>query len=249
MNEKLQELVERFNVLTLRERGIIAGAVLLGGVVVGDLILIEPQLNRKATQTKRIVQTKNDMAAAESQIAVLQAQVKDPDANNRAALQDIRKNMAAVDLRLQNIQESLVPPEKMQGFLENLLSKNSRLSLLALHTLPVVPLVSQVAKTKPDGKDTGKSASAAAYRPGDATIVKTPVAHDNAPGNGISIEHAIEIRIAGSYPELTQYLAQLEKMPQRILWERAELKVEKFPRSVLTVTVYTLSLDKQWLTV
>ncbi|MBP9713427.1 MAG: type II secretion system protein M [Sterolibacterium sp.] len=248
MNEKLQELVERFNVLTLRERGIIAGAVLLGGVVVGDLILIEPQLNRKATQTKRIVQTKNDMAAAESQIAVLQAQVKDPDANNRAALQDIRKNMAAVDLRLQNIQESLVPPEKMQGFLENLLSKNSRLSLLALHTLPVVPLVSQVAKTKPDGKDTGKSASAAASGPGDATIVKTPVAHDNAPGNNI-YKHAIEIRIAGSYPELTQYLAQLEKMPQRILWERAELKVEKFPRSVLTVTVYTLSLDKQWLTV
>jgi MSHA biogenesis protein MshJ len=129
----------------------------------------------------------------------------------------------------------------MQGFLENLLSKNPRLSLLALHTLPVAPLINSASK-KPDGKDSGK--------PGDVSTIKPTASatRENPPGTNI-YRHAIEIQIAGSYPDLTQYLAQLEKMPQRILWERAELKVEKFPRSVLSVTVYTLSLDKQWLTV
>ncbi len=242
MNEQLEQQLDRFNNLSLRERGIIAGAILLGGLMLTNLLLIDPQMTRKAAQTKRITQTKNEMAAVEAQLAEMQAKVKDPDASNRAALQEIRKNMAAVDLRLHNIQDSLVPPDKMQSFLENLLSRNSRLELMALRTQAATPLITHAAEAaakKSESKDKDKEAPPTA-KP-DATK-----AVSSGPGAGI-YKHAIEIRIAGSYPDLTKYLSELENMPQRILWERAELSVDKFPRNILTVTVYTLSLDKQWL--
>lgn len=243
MNEQIQQYLDRFNMLSLRERGIIAGAVLLGGLMVANLLLIDPQLTRKATQTKRITQAKNEMAAVEAQLAEMQAKVKDPDASNRAALQEIRKNMAAVDLRLHNIQDSLVPPEKMQSFLENLLTRNSRLELMALRTQAAAPLITHVAARKSEGKDADK------VKDKDAPPTPRPdLSKEVASGPGAGIyKHAIEIRIAGSYADLTNYLSDLENMPQRILWERAELSVEKFPRNVLSVTVYTLSLDKQWL--
>lgn len=59
--------------------------------------------------------------------------------------------------------------------------------------------------------------------------------------------HGIEIRLAGSYGDLLGYLADLETAPERLLWEGAELKVDVYPRSILTLRVYTLSLDKAWL--
>lgn len=245
MNEQLEQQLDRFNNLSLRERGIVAGAILLGGLMLSNLLLIDPQMTRKATQTKRISQTKNEMAAVEAQLTEMQAKVKDPDASNRAALQEIRKNMAAVDLRLHNIQDSLVPPDKMQSFLENLLSRNSRLELMALRTQAAAPLITHAAEAaaakKSENKDKIKDKDA------PPPVKPDPTKEVNSgPGAGI-YKHAIEIRIAGSYSDLTKYLSELENMPQRILWERAELSVDKFPRNILTVTVYTLSLDKQWL--
>jgi MSHA biogenesis protein MshJ len=45
------------------------------------------------------------------------------------------------------------------------------------------------------------------------------------------------------------YLAELERMPQRVMWNSVSLTVEKYPRNVLVLRVYTLSLDKNWLVV
>jgi len=45
------------------------------------------------------------------------------------------------------------------------------------------------------------------------------------------------------------YLADLEKMPQRMLWSSVKLTVEEYPRARMTFVVYTLSLDKAWLVV
>ena len=34
---------------------------------------------------------------------------------------------------------------------------------------------------------------------------------------------------------------------ERLLWQRAQLTVDKYPESELTLTVFTLSMDKHWL--
>jgi MSHA biogenesis protein MshJ len=61
-------------------------------------------------------------------------------------------------------------------------------------------------------------------------------------------KHGVEISVRGSYFDLVDYLAQLEKLPTQIFWGKASLKVENYPISSLTLTLYTLSLDKVWLT-
>jgi MSHA biogenesis protein MshJ len=47
--------------------------------------------------------------------------------------------------------------------------------------------------------------------------------------------------LRGSYFELVQYLAELEKLPAGLLWGPAELQVEKYPEVKLTLQVHTLS--------
>ncbi len=248
MKDKLLELTGRFDALSLRERSTIGTAVLLGGLMMGYLVLVDPQITRQATQHKRITQLKGEMAAQEAQMVALKSQLKDPDAANRAALQEVRKSMAAIDQRLRNVQDSLVPPEKMQAFLEGLMTKDQGLELVALRTLSVAPLIkSTPAPGKPSADD--KTAKEHAEPAGG----KKPAAPAGAAGAGDTAsnlyKHSIEMRVAGSYNDLARYLAALEGMPQRIIWEKAELTVEKHPRCVLILTVYTLSLDKRWLTV
>jgi len=69
----------------------------------------------------------------------------------------------------------------------------------------------------------------------------------DAEGGRNVYRHGIEVRLAGSYADLLGYLSDLEATPERLLWEGASLSVDAYPRSVLTLRVYTLSLDKAWL--
>lgn len=239
MKDKFLDLAERFDAMPHRERTTIAAAVLIGGLLLGYLLLVDPQLTRQTVQTKRIAQIKNELAGLETQMTTIQAQLKDPDASNRGALQEVRKRMAAIDMRLRNIQDRLVMPDKMQAFLEGLLARNRNLELLSLRTLPAAPLISQPDPVKKaDGKDAK-----------EAKTIRKPVSVSGDISVTNIYKHAIEIRIAGSYNDLLTYLAELEEMPQRMIWGSIELTVEKHPRCVLTLTVYTLSLDKQWLVV
>lgn len=62
-------------------------------------------------------------------------------------------------------------------------------------------------------------------------------------GPGGFYRHGVELVLRGSYFDHLQYLAQLEKLPARIIWGRAELMVEKYPEVRLTLQVRTLSSE------
>lgn len=61
--------------------------------------------------------------------------------------------------------------------------------------------------------------------------------------------HTVELSLSGSYFDLLDYLAALERMPDQLFWDGFELTVVKYPQSMLKLTVYTLSPKKSWLTV
>lgn len=220
----------RFDALARRERGLVAGAILFGLGMLGYTFLVEPQLARYAIQTKNLAKAASELQTSEALLIGMQAQLKDPDAANRSALQQSRQELEALDSKLRVVESSLVPPEKMQFFLESLLSKNRTLELVSLNTLPPTPLIERTEERKTDGK-------------ADATPVPPAFAAANI------YKHGIEIKIAGSYNDLLMYLAEVERMPQHIIWNRNKLSTELYPRNEMTLTLYTLSLDKQWLVV
>ena len=116
-----------------------------------------------------------------------------------------------------------------------MLNQNGRLQLVDLQTFPASPLVEKVV-VKPGVTGT-KPASAVSAIPTSAVA---------APDNPL-FKHGVKITVRGSYLDLLQYLSELEQLPTQMFWGEAEMKVEKHPEAVLTLTVYTLSLDKTWL--
>lgn len=59
--------------------------------------------------------------------------------------------------------------------------------------------------------------------------------------------HGVELVLEGRYADLLDYLRALEALPQRLRWGDLQFRVEQHPRCVLTLRVYTLSLDRRWL--
>lgn len=248
LSAKWVQWSEKFAALTRRERVIVAAALVFGG---GFVILnfgIDPVLQKARSAATAEVAARGELAQQRALMDVLKAQSSDPDAGNRQRLAQATQELALINERLGRFEEGMVPPARMQAFLEGLLARHRSIEVMGLKTLPVTLVgapvavklaagaVSQAAKDPSGaGKDSAGEPSA---QPGAA-----PAADD-----GI-YQHGIELRLAGSYNDLLNYLAELERMPQRVMWNSVSLTVEKHPRNIMVLRVYTLSLDRNWLIV
>ena len=77
--------------------------------------------------------------------------------------------------------------------------------------------------------------AAALFEPGTASSMAAP---------GI-YKHAVRVSLRGSYQALLDYLAELEK--EQVFWGEASIDMPNPSEAVMTLNVYTLSLDPAWL--
>ena len=64
---------------------------------------------------------------------------------------------------------------------------------------------------------------------------------------GALYRHGVELSVEGSYADVLAYVRAIEAMPQRVLWGGLQLKVDQHPKVVVTLRLYTLSPDRNWL--
>ena len=62
-------------------------------------------------------------------------------------------------------------------------------------------------------------------------------------------KHGIEITLQGRYLDMLDYLDRLEGLPWQMFWSQASMDAKDYPAVRITVTVFTLSLDEDWLVV
>ena len=223
LQDQIVKLAGKVDGMSLRERALIFAAIAFLLVSLINSLFLEPLLNRQKNISAQIVQQQEKMKETEAQIAsLLQARQADANSPERERIRALRQQIAEGDAYLKNRRDTLVPPEKMADLLEKVLSRNDRLKLVALNTLPVSLLI------EPSG--------------------------DAAPAQNAGLEnqiykHGVTITVRGSYTDLLQYLTALEKLPAQMYWGVAKMEVVKYPAVELTLTLYTLSLDKTWLQV
>ncbi|MBI4985572.1 MAG: hypothetical protein HZC24_09585 [Rhodocyclales bacterium] len=234
MKARWRALEAKFGALQKREKQILVVATVLAIVMGGQALWVDPALTRIAALKKQIAKNRNEAQTLQAQIVVLAAQVKDPDASNKAALAEVKSKTAETERALRAYDHALVPADKAAKLLQALMARHRGLELVSLQTMPPVPLLAPPkAEAKPETKPGAKVAES-----------KTPA----VPGANIH-KHGIEIKMAGNYLDLLAYVADLEQLPQKLLWGNMALAVVAYPRTELTLTVYTLSLDSIWLVV
>jgi MSHA biogenesis protein MshJ len=227
MKQLLQQYADSIDAMALRERVMFFGAVALVLVTLLQVFLLNPVLLRRNQLSAQIAQQQDETNAIQAQIqALVRPNMPDQDALNREKIKSLRGQLAQLDQQLQEQKKQFVSPEKMAALLENMTAKSPRLELLSLRNLPGTGLSQGAAVMAGDAR--GRAQVGAARE---------------------VFRHTVEITVKGSYFDLLDYIASLERMPQRVFWEGFDLSVAQYPQSVLKLTIYTLSPEKSWLTV
>lgn len=223
LRQSWSRLNTRYAALSRRERALVALAVVFGPLLIGYSLFVDPQSARRKVMEANLATEEASVARLQAEAANLQQQLSiDPDAGRKADLAALNAERDKLDEQLRQFSSVLVRPEEMNGLLERLLVRHAGLRLVSLKTLAPQSVL-PVGEAK-EGEAKPAERSFDLYR------------------------HGVEIRLEGSYGQLQAYLAQLEKLQQKLLWGKLEYRVIEYPRAELTLTVYTLSPDRTWLT-
>lgn len=237
VKERWKQLAAKFDARAPRERLLIAACLAAVLIYVYSFLFIQPLLGAKGRLVRDVAQNRLVLQTFESAAKSASAQI-DPAAARRAYRDSLRVQVAKLDKEMQGLQKNLVPPQEVPKLLEGVLAHHRQLQLVSLHKLPVQRL------------DLG-SAAAAPAKPADGsagTVPKDAKAATAGADRGV-YQHSFEIVVQGSYLELHDYLAQLEKLPWQMFWGKISVDASAYPRITATLTVHTLSLDKAWLVV
>jgi MSHA biogenesis protein MshJ len=221
----LRDLMDRFDQLSLRERGLVLAALVAFIVLVWDNLFMRPLERTRKQHLQQVTALRAEVAGLEKSAETIVAQAsKDPDADTRAALAATRKEIVQIDDKLAGATSGLIAPKEMAHVLEQVLARTSELQLRVLRTLPPEPVAPATAL--PDAS--GKAASPAG-----------PVAQ--------IYKHGLEIELAGSYLDVLHFLQALESLPWHFFWEHVDFTVEQYPQGKLRLKLYTLGLQQGWI--
>lgn len=228
MKQFWQKLSARIDSRTLRERALmfLTAAVLI--IFLVFFMFLNPSYAKQKQLLAEIGSQQARIAAVEMEITqTIEAHTRDPDAAERARLARIEADAQTLKVALSAMQQGMVPAERMTGLLEQILRSHRALRLKSLRTLDdtleePAPVV----------------AGTVAPAPGAPPVVAPPQ---------LLHRHRVELVLQGSYHDMIAYLAALEGMQGQIFWESANMDVDKYPNATLTLTVFTINLDKKWL--
>jgi MSHA biogenesis protein MshJ len=228
-----QQAVAKFEALSPRERWLVflAGAVVIYTLL--NMLLIGPVTSKQNMLTGEIAQSQTQMVALGEQISALnQNPVVDLDAQNTQKIMQLKTEIQQQNQTLANKQHELISPDNMPKVLSGLLQRNTGVRLLAMKTLATerVLLNDKNEIVADINSDTAGNQSA-------------------VNGHVLLYKHGLEVTIAGEYFDLMRYAETLERLPMRVMWSKADLHTKEYPLNELTITVYTLSLDKTWLSI
>jgi len=221
MQDRWRQLLEKFAALSMRERILILLAIFAVTYQLADLLVLDRMFQQIQQVNEAMARDNRAIANLNNELNTLSTRVQDdPNKELRSRIALARKDLDALQARLEEATGDLITPQDMSRFLEELLIQESELTMLRLQTLSVRPLLASAA-----GQDPVKSA-----QPG-------PVLH----------QHGFAIEFSGGYLATLRYLQALEKLPWRFFWDSVSYEVKEYPDSVVRLKLHTLSLSEDWI--
>ena len=233
MKRLWQRYVEKMDGASLRERVMIFAASATVLIALLNTLLIEPQLVKQRRQSGEIAARQNEMRMMQAKLQALAlARQADPDRAIPRQLDALKQKVSETEAKLIEEQRKFAPPEQVGALLGEMLSRNRKLQLIDMRTLPVASFAGNAAEA-----DKAQAQKPAAAKPA------VPA------GGGQIYRHGVEITVSGSYLDLLAYLKDLEKLPNQLYWGKLDLNAAAYPQVTLKLSVYTLSLNLAWLVV
>ena len=246
MRAALQRQRRAFDARSRRERVLLILAACALCFAVADALWLSPALKVWNAARKQHQQAQSTLRGLQSDVARDQATGHAAQAQVRADVLQWRSRVRDGDTALREHTAKLVGPDRMLQVLEQMLASQVQVRVRAMQSLGKTELsVASPGAAGSNNASANVSASASAL---NKTKGKSPSAEPAAAAAGPALyRHGIELTLEGSFADLVSYVRAIEALPQRVAWGGMQFRVEQYPKAVLTLKLYTLSLDRHWL--
>lgn len=215
VREWLQAGIDRYSALSRKERSLILLAAVLVVTVAWHHWLWTPQ-------TRRLQRLDTERARLQQQATDLQdalqslASSSSDNARQQLALQreELSRRLVTGTREMETRAAGFVAPAEVPVLLEALLAETPTLKVVRLSNLPVEPLIA----LDPDTV-AGEGTLPNVYR------------------------HSFELEFEGGYDATLDYLLRGEKLAGKLFWDQLQYQVDRWPKGVTRLRVYTLSLS------
>lgn len=222
MQAQLQQLLAKFNGLSLRERILVIASFWVILSVVWFNLLSTPVYKKTqqiSTEIKSVRATQ--VTLKQQQQKLILARSQDPHRDIKQRIARLESEITKLDANLKEKLHGLITPKQMVKVLESVLEQHTSLKLVRVKSLPAVPLLAEA-----EGENNSNSAQ------------DKPVE---------IYRHGLQIEFEGNFLAALAYLESLEKLSWEFYWDEAQVEVQKYPVSRVVITVHTLSLGKGWI--
>lgn len=217
---RLRILAERVDALSLRERALTFIAVMVVLYLAAMNVVFGPLRAEQARLDVDVKSKREQTRAADRQVeALVGGGAKDANAENRARVDALRRQLAELDARTEAMTAGVVSPREMARLVEQMLTRNRGLELVKLENLPALPV----------GEESASKATPAG--PTDVVVYR----------------HGMRVELRGRYFEIVEYLKALEALPWKVFWGEVSLSTETYPVSKVSLVIYTLSRHPGWI--
>jgi MSHA biogenesis protein MshJ len=216
---KFEVLADRIDAMSVRERGLIFFAVVVVLAMFAYNVVFGPMRAEQQRLERDLKSKQEQIRTADLQVTTMLAGGKDINAENRAKVEALTRQIQEVDARMDQLTAGVVTPKEMARLMEQVLSRSRALELVKLEALPAMPI---------DAEPT--PAGSAPTR--DAMVV---------------YRHGMRVELKGRYFDIVQYLKALEGLQWKVFWGEISLETDKHPVSKVTLVIYTLSRHSGWI--
>jgi MSHA biogenesis protein MshJ len=225
MKDRLVKLAQSVDRLSLRERLFLLGA---GLFVIGGLwqaALAGPLRARERLANEKVLALQDRLRNLDASLSAAAEGVNEgmPDQLERARA--LRESVAQRDAEVRVFTTDLVDPTQMRLVLEELLRRQSGLTLVSAVNRRAVPVL----------EDEEEGAATATQDAAGNVASDAPKLY----------RHSFVLTLRGSYLDMLRYLEDVERLPWQIYWSRLELKTDEYPVNDIKLELATLSLDEE----
>lgn len=214
MKARFEQLAQKFDALSQRERGLIALAVLVL-VAMSAYMPIESLWKQQHSTAQQVKALEQENKISTQQIDLYQQRLAmDPNQDYRQRLNLLQQQNQEIDAQLNEQMVDMVPADYMPELLGNLLGQVQGIKLLKFTSVTPVPLLA-----------VGEEKKLNLY------------------------SHGIRMSLEGDYFSVLRFVEAVEAMPDKLYWKRLDYKVADYPKGKIDIELYTLSINKDFISV
>ena len=203
-----------------RERLLLGATVLVVLLLVWDMLLRAPLMERHADAVDRAQQIESEIASLRDSRESLQARLAEvsQEESGRSPAARLRQRVQKVDEKLAGRTAQLISPAQMVGALKDVVAGHPGIRLVRLENQAPETILDASADASNSGSDVPR-----VYR------------------------HSVDLVIEGRYLDVLEYVRRLEALEWQFQWDDLQLETTDYPKARASLTLSTLSLAEDWI--